>query len=206
MPGGQWGQERALQRARCPQEGLWAWLMTKVYLWLGSEAPVSCLAEEGFTGTGRAQVWLVLSHSFPFNPKPLLICLIWRPGSSAGKESACNAGDPGSIPGSGRSPGEGIGYPLQYSWASLVAQLVKNPPANWVDRGSIPGLGRSPEEGKGYPLQYSCLKNSMDCIIWGRIVHEVAKSRTQLSDFHFHFLLIHIDVICLPEYTVCCSI
>ena len=49
--------------------------------------------------------------------------------SSAGKESACNAGDPGSIPGLGSSPEEGIGYPLQYSWASLVAQLVKNPPA-----------------------------------------------------------------------------
>ena len=52
-------------------------------------------------------------------------------GSSADKESACNAGDPGSIPGSGRSTGEGIGYPLQYSWASLVTQLVKNPPAMW---------------------------------------------------------------------------
>ena len=52
-------------------------------------------------------------------------------GSSAGKESTCNAGDPGSIPGSGSSPGEGIGYPLQYSWASLVAQLIKNPPAMW---------------------------------------------------------------------------
>ena len=51
------------------------------------------------------------------------------PGGSAGKESACNAGDPSSIPGLGRSAGEGIGYPLQYSWASLVAQLVKNPPA-----------------------------------------------------------------------------
>ena len=51
------------------------------------------------------------------------------PDSSVGKESACNAGDPGSIPGSGRSAGEGIGYPLQYSWASLVTQLVKNPPA-----------------------------------------------------------------------------
>ena len=57
------------------------------------------------------------------------------PGSSAGKESACNAGDPDLIPGSGRSPGEEIGYPLQYSWASLVAQLVKNLPAmqeTWV--------------------------------------------------------------------------
>ena len=57
------------------------------------------------------------------------------PDSSVGKESAYNAGDPGLIPGSGRSPGEGIGYPLQYSWASLVAQLVKNLPAmhqTWV--------------------------------------------------------------------------
>ena len=51
------------------------------------------------------------------------------PGSSVDKESACNAGDPGLIPGSGISPGEGIGYPPQYSWASLVAQMVKNPPA-----------------------------------------------------------------------------
>ena len=53
------------------------------------------------------------------------------PGKSVGKESTCNARDPGSIPGSGRSGGEGIGYPLQYSWASLVAQLVNNPPAMW---------------------------------------------------------------------------
>ena len=57
------------------------------------------------------------------------------PDSSVGKESACNAGDPGSIPGLGRSTAEGIGYPLQYSQVSLVAQLVKNPPAmqeTWV--------------------------------------------------------------------------
>ena len=53
------------------------------------------------------------------------------PESSVGKESTCNARDPGSIPRSGRSPGEGMGYPLQYSWASLVAQLVKNLPAMW---------------------------------------------------------------------------
>ena len=49
------------------------------------------------------------------------------PGSSSGKEFACNVGDPGLIPGSGRSPGEGTGYPLPYSWA----QMVKNPPAMW---------------------------------------------------------------------------
>ena len=57
------------------------------------------------------------------------------PDSSVGKESDCNAGDPGSIPGLGRSTEEEIGYSLQYSWASLVAQLVKNPPAmqkTWV--------------------------------------------------------------------------
>ena len=51
--------------------------------------------------------------------------------SSVGKESACNAGHPGSLPGSGRFTEEGIGYPLQYSWASLMAQLVKNLPAMW---------------------------------------------------------------------------
>ena len=57
------------------------------------------------------------------------------PGSSAGKEPARNAGDPGSIPGLGRSPGEGIGYLLQCSWVSLVVQLVKNLPViqeTWV--------------------------------------------------------------------------
>ena len=57
------------------------------------------------------------------------------PDSSVGKESACNTGDPSSVPGLGTSTGEGTGYPLQSSWASLVAQLVKNPPAmqeTWV--------------------------------------------------------------------------
>ena len=53
------------------------------------------------------------------------------PSSSVGKESACNARDPGLIPRLGSSPGEEIGYPLQYSWASLVAQMIKNPPAMW---------------------------------------------------------------------------
>ena len=50
---------------------------------------------------------------------------------SVDKESTCNAGDPGSTPGLGRSAGEGLSYSLQFSWASLVAQLVKNPPAMW---------------------------------------------------------------------------
>ena len=61
--------------------------------------------------------------------------LTWASLIAVGKESACNAGDPGSIPGSGRFAGEGIGYPLQYTWSSLVAQLVKNLPVvqeTWV--------------------------------------------------------------------------
>ena len=96
--------------------------------------------------------------------------------------SACNAGDPSLIPGLGRSAGEGIGYPLQYSWASLVAQLVKNPPAmqeTWV---LSLAWKDSPGEGKGYPLQYSGLENSKDCI-----VHGVVKSWTQLSNFQFMY-------------------
>ena len=101
------------------------------------------------------------------------------PDSSVGKESACSAGDPGSIPGLGRSAGKGMDYPLQYRWASLVAQLVKNPP-NVGGLGSIPGLGISPGEGNSYPLQYSGLENAMDCK-----VHGVAKSQTWLSNFHF---------------------
>ena len=102
------------------------------------------------------------------------------PSSLVGKESACSAGDPSSIPGSGRSAEEGIGYPPQYSWASLVAQLVKNLPA--MRESWVPSLGweDSPGEGKGCALQYSGLENSMDCI-----VHGVAKSWTRLSDFPF---------------------
>ena len=67
--------------------------------------------------------------------------------SSVGKESACSAEDPGSIPGLGRSPGEGIGYPLQYSWASLVVQLVKNPPA--MQEILVQFLGREDPLEKG---------------------------------------------------------
>ena len=66
---------------------------------------------------------------------------------SVGKESACNAGDPSLILGSGRSPGKGIGYPLQYSWASLAAQLVKNLPA--MERTLIQLLGQEDLLEKG---------------------------------------------------------
>ena len=105
-----------------------------------------------------------------------------------GKESTCNAGDPGSIPGPGRSPREGTGYLLQYSWASVVAQTVKNPPAmreTWVH----PELRRSPGGGHGNPLQCSCLENPhrqrslVGYSPWGH------KESETLSNFHFtsHF-------------------
>ena len=99
------------------------------------------------------------------------------PVSSTGKESTCNAGDPGSIPGSGRSAGEGIGYPLYYSWTSLVAQLVKNPPAmreTWVWSPSW----EDPIE-KGKATHSSILATDS-------IVHGVAKSWTRLSQFQWH--------------------
>ena len=90
------------------------------------------------------------------------------PDSSVGKESACSAGDPGSIPGSGRSPGEGKGYPLQYSWASLVARLVKNLPA--MQETWVRSLGwEDPWRRERLPF----LENSVDCT-----VHGVTKSQT----------------------------
>ena len=80
------------------------------------------------------------------------------------------AGDPGSIPGSGRSPREGIGYPTPVFFGSPLGLAGKESACNVRDLGLIPGLGRSPGKGNGYPLQYSDLDNFMDCIIyspWG---------------------------------------
>ena len=101
------------------------------------------------------------------------------PDSSVGKESTCNAGDPGLIPGSGRSPGEGTGYPLQDSWASLVAQLVKNPPAmqeTWV----WPVGQEDPlEKGKATHSWILAWRIPWTLQTW------VCKESTRLSDFHF---------------------
>ena len=129
------------------------------------------------------QLWLLLLSPLT-SASPLQVCWVpWTlwgfPGSSAGKESACSAGDPGSIPGSGRSAGDGIGYPLQYSGASLVAQLVKNPLAMWETRVQSLGWEDYLGEGNGSPLQPGEFHG----------LYGVAKSRTRLSDFHFHGLL-----------------
>ena len=98
------------------------------------------------------------------------------PGSSVGKESACNARDPGLIPGSGR---DRLPTPVFLGFAGGSAG--KECSCNAGDLYSIPGLGRSTGEGKGYPLQCSGPENSMESI-----VHGVTKSQTGLSDFHFH--------------------
>ena len=95
------------------------------------------------------------------------------PDSSIGKESVCSAGDPSLIPGLGRSTGDGTGYPLQYSWASLIAQLGKNPPAMWETWVQSLGWEDPPGGGHGNPLQYSGLENSLDCT-----VHRVTESGT----------------------------
>ena len=99
------------------------------------------------------------------------------PDNSASKESICNAGDPSSIPRSGRSseerdrqPTSVLGFP--------GGSGGKESTCNARDLGSITGFGRSPGEGKGYSLQYSCLENPMDRGAWQATVHGVAKSWT----------------------------
>ena len=124
-----------------------------------------------------AWVWNLLPPlwTLPFN-SPL-------PDSSVRKESTCNAGERSWF----------ISWVRKIHWRRdwlptpvflgfLFGSAGKESTCNAGDLGSILGLGRSPGEGKGYPLQYSGLENSMNCI-----VHRVAKSWRQLSNFHFHF-------------------
>ena len=94
------------------------------------------------------------------------------PGSSAGKETACNAGDSSLIPGLGRFLWRRDRLPTPVFLGFSCGSAGKETACNVGDLGSIPGLGRSPGEGKGYSLQYSSLENSMDCT-----VHEVAKGQ-----------------------------
>ena len=93
------------------------------------------------------------------------------------KESACNVGDPGWIPGLRISPGEGIGYPLQYFLCFLGSSDGKESACNVGDLRLIPGLGRFPGGGHGNPLQYSSLENPMDRGGWQATVLGVAKSQ-----------------------------
>ena len=105
------------------------------------------------------------------------------PDSSVGKESACNAGDPRLIPGSGRSPGEGIGYPFQYSWASLVAQLVKNPPA--MQETWVRSLGWENPLEKGKVTHSSIMAWRIPWTIQQRIGHDWA-TFTFMTNINFY--------------------
>ena len=87
-------------------------------------------------------------------------------GSSAGKESTCSEGDPSLTPGSGRSPAEGTGYPLLYSWASLVSQMVKNLPAMWETWVRSLGWEDCLEEGMAPHSSILTWRISMDRGAW----------------------------------------
>ena len=127
-----------------------------------------------------------------------VVSLVWEdpleqeidfPGGSDGKASAYNVGDSGSIPGLGRSSGEGNGNPLQYS-------CLENPMDRGAWQATVPGVAESntteqlnfhfhfPGVGNGNQLWYSCLENSMDRGAWHATVHRVAKSQMQLSTSH----------------------
>ena len=126
------------------------------------------------------------------------ICMRF-PGSSVGKESTCHAGDPSLIPGWGRSPGEGIGYPLQYFWASLVAQMVNNLPIMW--EAWVQSLGWENPLEEGMKIHYSilawrvhmdrgtwwatwCCKES-DTTEWLGTAHTHTHTHTHITEFLF---------------------
>ena len=104
------------------------------------------------------------------------------PESSVRKESTCNAGDPGSIPGTERSAREGIGCPIQYPWDSLVALVVKNPPTMWENW--VQSLGQEAHLEKWKATHSSILAWRISWTVY--IAHGLSKSQTWVSDFHFH--------------------
>ena len=103
-------------------------------------------------------------------------------GSTVGKEIACNAGVPGLSPESESSPGEGTSYPLQYSWTSLVAQMLNNLPAMWENWVWSLGWEDPLKEGMATFSSILAWRSPMDRGAWWATVHGVTKSRTQLSD------------------------
>ena len=142
-----------------------------------TEHPGACAQEK--TPPPQWEAHVLPRRVAPFSPQ-LEKALTQQgfPDDSAGKESTCNAGNPGLIPRLGRSTGEMLGYPLVFL-AFPGSSDGKESAWNVGDLDLIPGLGRFPGEGKGYPLQYSGMENFMGCI-----VHGVTKSWTQLRDFH----------------------
>ena len=133
-----WATREALEWTPSNTENLF-WFWTDWWPWKYPDQ-TSCLWEHGWLMAQMLLLW-IYDHiwsqgTFPMNVPSQWLSMqrIWAspfPYSSVDQQSACNARDPSLIPGLGRSTGEGIGHPLQYSWASLVAQLVENLPAMW---------------------------------------------------------------------------
>ena len=161
---------------------MWVWASSGNWWWTGKPGMLQSMGCKESDTTEQLN-WIEQSYWIV----PTLISFGF-PHNSVGKESAWNAGDPSSIPELGRSTGERIGCPLQYSWASLMAQLVKNPPTmreTWVR-----SLGWEDLLEKGKATHSSMLA-------W-RIVHGVTKIRTQLSDWtepRFSLLIYFIHTI-----------
>ena len=140
---------------------------------------VSCLLERSQQCNREPPVTNTVTLTSFWGPKHCLA----QGNSRVSKESPCNAGDPSLIPGSRRSAGEEIGSPLQYSWGSLVAQLVKNLPT--MSKTWVWSLGWEDPLEKETATHSSILAWR---IPWTHTVHGVAKSWTWLSDFHFQVI------------------
>ena len=113
--------------------------------------------------------------------------------SSVGKESPCNAGDPHSIPGSGRSTGEGIGYSLRCSWASLVSQLVKNLPAKWETWVWSLGWEDSPEKGRATHSSILAWRIPWTVEFMGS--QSIGHDWTAFTSLHFMYNIIYIYIL-----------
>ena len=120
------------------------------------------------------------AEDFSGGPVVKIACFQCRgfPGSSASKESTYKSGDSGVIPGLERSPGEGISYPLQFSWASLVAQFIKNLPAVWETWVQSLSWEDPLEKGMATSSNILAWKIPMDRGAWQAAVYGVANSRT----------------------------
>ena len=146
-----------------PTQWTWVWVNSRSWWWAGRP----CMLR--FMGSQRVGQWLNWTES------------------SVGKESACNAADPILIPGRGRSAGEGIGYPLQYSWASLVAQVVKNLPA--MRETWLRSLGWEDTLEKGKATHFSILACRIPWTVWSMWLWKVGHNWATFVSLPY-FLLI----------------
>ena len=148
------------------------WFLKDSFYWVIQAYFFHCFISKEFWNLAQA---FVASTEITFP----LYSVKGSPDSSVGKESTCNAGDPRSIPGLGRSARGGIGYPLQSSGASLLAQLVKNPPAKWETW--VPSLGWEDPLEKRKTTHSSSLAWRIPRTVYSPWGHEELDTTEQLS-------------------------